>query len=183
MICNQLKENLNFHPPLSIKRVFLQVSRPAFSLGSLPGKQEKHLNQWKVCLTVLGSTAPFLQRHKTLQPHQLETTDSTLMEWGVKSGSNEKKAGLIMAGGGFYGAFNVRSLIHGCWWKKLNWQNGLVRGLLHAGGLNRSSKAFGYLCNGTDLFGSPVVFKNFYLFFLSPREAELNKALANVSVH
>lgn len=125
MICNQLKESLFFRPSPLNKQSFLQVSRPAFSLGSLPGKQEKHLNQWKMCLIVLGSTALFLQRYKTLQPHQ-ETTEWTLMKWGVKSRSNEKKAGLIMAGGGFYGAFNVRSLIHGCWWKKLNWQNRLL---------------------------------------------------------
>lgn len=93
--------------------------QPVFSLGSLPGKQEKHLNQWKMCLMVLGSTAAILQRYKTLQPRQLETTDRTaLMKRRVKCGSNERKEGLIrVSQGGFYDVFYLRALILRRTWK------------------------------------------------------------------
>lgn len=93
--------------------------QPVFSLGSLPGKQEKHLNQWKMCLMLLGSTAAILQRYKTLQPRQLETTDRTaLMKPGVKCGSNERKEGLIrVSQRGLYDVFYLHAQIRRRTWK------------------------------------------------------------------
>lgn len=56
VIWNQIAKT--FSSPLSLNRLPRLSFQPVFSLGSLPGKQEKHLNQWKMCLMVLGSTAP-----------------------------------------------------------------------------------------------------------------------------
>lgn len=117
--------------PLSLNRLPHLSFQPVFSLGSLPGKQEKHLNRWKMCLIVLGSTAPhcpaILQRYKTLQPHQLETTAwTTIMKWGVKYGSSGRGVALIMVRkGDFYKVFNVHTLIHHCTWKSysVSWEN------------------------------------------------------------
>lgn len=44
-----------FFPPVSLNRVPRLSFQPVFSLGSLPGKQQKHLNQWKMCLMLSGS--------------------------------------------------------------------------------------------------------------------------------
>lgn len=68
---------------------------------------------------VLGSTAAILQRYKTLQPRQLETTDRTaLMKRGVKCGSNERKEGLIrVSQGGFNDVFYLHAPILRRTWK------------------------------------------------------------------
>lgn len=121
----------SFFSPLSLNRLPRLSFQPVFSLGSLPGKQEKHLNRWKMCLTVLGSTAPLcpaiLQTYKTLQPHQLETTDWTpIMKWGQKYGSSGRGVGLIMVRkGDFYKVFNVHTLIAHSTWKSysISWEN------------------------------------------------------------
>lgn len=113
-----------FFSPLSLNGLPHLSFQPVFSLGSLPGKQEKHLNQWKMCLTVLGSTAPLcpaiLQRYKTLQPHQLETSDwATIMKWEVKYARDGREEGE------FCKVFNVQTLIHHCTWKScsMSWGN------------------------------------------------------------
>lgn len=54
----EIKLQRLFSSPLSLNTLPRLSFQPVFSLGSLPGKQEKHLNQWKMCLMVLGSTAP-----------------------------------------------------------------------------------------------------------------------------
>lgn len=90
-----------FFPTSLIKRASsFKFFHPRFSLGSLPGKQETHLNQRKMCLMVWGSTAPLcpaiLQRYKILQPRQLETSDwTTIMRWGVKYACNGREDRLI----------------------------------------------------------------------------------------
>ena len=80
--CRDVKSNCKaFFSPHSLNGVPRLSFQPVFSLGSLPGKQKKYLNQWKMCLTVFGSSAPLcpaiLKKYKTLQAHQLETTDQT----------------------------------------------------------------------------------------------------------
>lgn len=56
VICDQNAKPLS--SPLSLNRLPCLSFQPVFSLGSLPGKQAKHLNQWKICLMVLRCTAP-----------------------------------------------------------------------------------------------------------------------------
>lgn len=59
--CDQIAKS--FSSPLSLNRLPCLSFQPVFSLGSLPGKQEKHLNQRKMCLMVLGSTAPLCSNY------------------------------------------------------------------------------------------------------------------------
>lgn len=73
-----------------------------------------------------------------------------------------------MAGGGFYGAFNVGSVIHGRWWKKLSWHDGLRGGVaLTAARLHLHCSGWGSPCIGANLFGSPVVITGLFSAGLS----------------
>lgn len=117
--------------------------QPGFSLGSSPGKQEKHLNRWKMCLTALGRTAPLcpaiLPRCKTLQPHQLESVGrTTIMKWGVKYGSGGRQAGLMVSQGDFYEVFNVHTHRLRCLLSSEGWNR--ISGKLGAATLLRSRR-------------------------------------------